>query len=205
MQWARESLLSLGMGGVALSLLFVNACPREGSRTEHLARMWLDRHADGKTFKELVLADLDVEPLDAAGPNTIGDYSKAVAAADYAHPMFRYAKEFSEADEVLIAAPFWNYGAPAKLHAYLELVCSQGVTFDIDEAGAYVSLCHIRRLTYVMTAGGGEVEPLDDHAFGYVRTLAKRFWHVPEICRVAAWGLDGPQADVDALLEEALN
>lgn len=183
-------------------LLFVNACLREGSRTERLARMWLERY-EGEVV-ELLLARLDVEPLGADGLNSIAAYSNGVATGDFSHPMFSFAKEFAQADEVLIAAPFWNYGLPAKLHACLELVCSQGVTFDIDETGAYVSLCRAQRLTYVQTAGGPEVDPLDDHAFGYVRTLAERFWFIPEIELIAAWGLDGPDADVDALLKAAL-
>lgn len=185
-------------------LLFVNACLRDGSRTERLARMWLEQCAYEGEVVELSLADLDTEPLDATGPHRISDYSQAVSAADYHSHMFDYAKQFAQADEVLIAAPFWNYSVPAKLHAYLELVCSQGVTFDINEAGEYVGLIKARRLTFVQTAGGALVDSLDDHSFGYVRTLAKRFWYIPQVECVAAWGLDGPGADVDALLNKAL-
>lgn len=187
-----------------MSLLFVNACPREESRTERLARMWLERRAYKGEVKELRLFELDLAPLSAVGPNSIGDYLAGVADADYRHPLFACAQDFAQHDEVLIAAPFWNYGIPAHLHAYLELVCSQGVTFDIDKTGAYVSLCHIDRLTFVTTAGGAEVAPEDDHAFGYVRTLATQFWKVPQVESVAAWGLDGPGADVDSLLHAAL-
>ena len=183
-------------------LLFVNACLREDSRTERLARMWLERY-EGEVV-ELRLGELEVAPLDEGGASPIATYNEGVAAHDFSHPLFSYATQFAQADEVLIAAPVWNYGLPAKLHAYLELVCSQGVTFDLDETGTYVSLCAAKRLTYVTTAGGPAMEPTDDHAFGYVRTLAERFWHVPEIDLVAAWWLDGPDADVDALLEAAL-
>ena len=184
-------------------LLFVNACLRDGSRTERLARMWLEQRAYEGEVRELRLADVDVVPLDAAGPNPLATYFESVGSVTYDHPMFLYAKEFAEADEVLIAAPFWNYGIPAKLHAYLELVCSQGVTFDIDDAGVYRGLTRAQRLTFVTTAGGAQVDAQDDHAFGYVRTLATRFWHIPQVDCVAAWGLDGPGADVDALLAAA--
>lgn len=184
----------------AKMLLFVNACMREESRTERLARMWLEQHGDEDVL-ELVLAKSDTPLLDE---EQLATYSASVAAQNYADPMFHDAKQFAQADEVLVAAPFWNYSIPAKLHDYLELVCSQGVTFDIDETGNYVSLCRAQRLTFVTTAGGAEVDALDDHAFGYLRTLATRFWHIPEITCVAAWGLDGPDADVDALLGHAL-
>ena len=185
-------------------LLFVNACLRDQSRTERLARMWLDRRAYEGEVVTLTLADSTVEPLDAAGKSPVELYSRGVGSGDFSHPLFDYAKQFAQADEVLIAAPIWNYSMPAKLHAYLELVCSQGVTFDVGDAGAYVSLVKTQRLTYVTTAGGLQMEPEDDHAFGYVSTLAQRFWHIPRVDLVAAWGLDAPGADVEGLLEDAL-
>lgn len=184
-------------------LLFVNACLREGSRTDRLARAWLEGHANGCEVEELSLSQVHLTPLDAGGENAIADYRQAVASGMYTHPMFTFAKQFAQADEVLIAAPFWNYGIPAKLHAYLELVCSQGVTFDIGASGEYVSLCRAQRLTFVVTAGGPRPDDADDHAFGYVRTLAQRFWHIPQIDLVAAWGIDAPGANVDQLLAEA--
>lgn len=187
-----------------MSLLFVNACLREGSRTERLARMWLERRAYEGEVSELRLAELDLDSLGTVGQSPLGEYLAGVAEGRFDHPLFSYAKDFARHDEVLIAAPFWNYGVPALLHTYLELVCSQGVTFDISEEGANLSLCHIDRLTYVMTAGGAEPDASDEHAFGYVRTLAKRFWYVPRVDLVAAWGLDGLGVDVDQALEDAL-
>lgn len=185
-------------------LLFVNACLREESRTERLARAWLARRAYEGEVTEVRLAELDVRPLDAGGCTAIADYERAVATAIYDHPMFDYAHQFAQADEILIAAPIWNYAIPAKLHAYLELVCSQGVTFDLGPSGDYVSLCRAQRLTFVVTAGGPQPELADDHAFGYVRTLAQRFWHIPQIDVVAGWGIDMPNANVGAMLADAL-
>lgn len=185
-------------------LLFVNACFRADSRTERLARMWLERRAYEGEVVELNLAEVDVHPLDAEGENPIDVYSQSVATATYEHPMFRYAKDFAQADEIVIAAPLWNYSVPAKLGDYLELVCSQGMTFDIDEQGNYVSLIKAKRLAYIQTAGGPAIAPQDDHSFGFVRTLAERFWFIPQVELVAAWGLDGPDADIDALLAEAV-
>ena len=93
-----------------MSLLFVNACSRKDSQSERLARMWLEQRGYEGEVKELRLRDENVFPLDASDPNGIDDYAAAVASKDYSHPMFGYAQEFARADEVLIAAPFWNYG-----------------------------------------------------------------------------------------------
>ena len=185
-------------------LLFVNACFREESRTERLARAWLAKRAYPRKVEEIRLCELDVDPLDAGGRNPIAEYCRAVDAASFEHPMFDIPKQFAQADEVLIAAPVWNYGLPAKLHAYLELACSQGITFDLGEGGVYRSLCKARRLTFVTTAGGSAPTSEDDHAFGYVRTLARRFWEIPRIDLVAAWSLDAYGADVDAILAAAV-
>jgi FMN-dependent NADH-azoreductase len=185
-------------------LLFVNACLREGSRTERLARAWLERRAYEGEVVELRLAEVDVAPLDAGGASPIAAYNEAVACGDFAHPMFDIPKQFAQADEIVLAAPLWNYALPAKLAAYVELACSQGVTFDIDESGAYQGLCAARRLSFVTTAGGPEPSAANDHAFGLIRTMAREFWKIPQVERVAAWGLDIVGADVDALLEAAL-
>lgn len=185
-----------------MGLLFVNACMREGSRTERLARAVLKRSKnDSGEVAELRLASLTVEPLDT---ERLARYGAGVAARDYGDEVFAFARQFAVADEVLIAAPFWNFSVPAKLHCYLELVCSQGVTFDVDGPGAYVSLCRARRLTYVTTVGGRIDSQADDHAFGYLKTLSDKFWHIPELKYIKAEGLDAEDADVSALLAEAL-
>ena len=35
-------------------------------------------------------------------------------------PMFYYARQFAEADEIVIAAPFWDLSFPGILKAYME-------------------------------------------------------------------------------------
>lgn len=185
-----------------MGLLFVNACMRKKSRTERLARAVLgQREYRDIEVTELRLASLAVEPLD---DRRLARYGAGVAACDYDDEVFSFAKQFAVADEVLIAAPFWNFSVPAKLHCYLELVCSQGVTFDVDGPGTYASLCRALRLTYVTTVGGRIASQADDHAFGYLKTLSDQFWHIPELAYVKAEGLDAEGANVDALLAEAL-
>jgi len=182
-----------------MSLLFVNACMRPNSRTLRLARMWLEGY-DG-AVEEVDVAHADLAPLD---PDRLVAYGQAVSSATYENPLFDYAKQFAQADKVLIACPFWNFSVPAELHDYLELVCSQGVTFDVDATGAYVSLCRAQRLTFVCTAGGLIGDEANDHAFGYVRTLAQVFWHIPHINKIMVEALDAPDANVERLLQGAL-
>lgn len=181
--------------------LFVNACMREGSRTERIARAWIDRMWRDADYEELRIGEMNIRPLDS---RSIATYNDAVAHAAYDDAMFDVAKQFAAADDILMAAPVWNYAMPARLHDYLELVCSQGVTFDVTDAGAYVSLCRAQRLTFVSTAGGPIPVGVDDHAFGYVRTLSDAFWHIPEVRLVYAESLDMLGTDVEAKLLAAL-
>ncbi len=182
-----------------MELLFVNACMRAESRTERLARMWLEQHEG--PIEEVNLGSMSVAPLDCA---SIVTYGRAVSSACYDDSMFDVAKQFANAKEILIAAPLWNFSLPSKLCNYLELVCTQGITFDVAADGSYVSLCRASRLTFVTTAGGIIRDRTDDHAFGLLQTLSRQFWHIPQVERIAAEGLDATGVDVDAALRAAL-
>ncbi len=185
-----------------MELLFVNGCMRKESRTEALARRWIQRQGFASVCELRIGLMGDLTPLDNMGIVAYGD---AVSAGCYDHSMFRFAKQFASASHILIAAPFWNFSLPAKLHDYLELVCTQGLTFSVDEKGAYHSLCHAQRLAFVMTSGGRIANPSDDHAFGLIRTLNEQFWHIPHLECVVAEGLDAANANVDVLLDAALD
>ncbi|NBH70897.1 ACP phosphodiesterase [Clostridiaceae bacterium] len=180
-----------------MGLLFINACYREGSRTRRLAEHFVNQYQGD--VKEICIGDLEVCALDR---KHLEIYNKAVREHTFTDPMFGYAKEFGEADEILIAAPFWNYSIPAALHAYLELVCTQGITFDIQADGQYVSMCRGKKLTYVTTAGG--YIPEEDHGFGYIKSLAEIFWNIQDVRYYKAEGLDIVGADVEGALRQAL-
>lgn len=68
-------------------------------------------------------------------------------------PMFRYAKQFANADEIVVAAPFWDLSFPAKLKIYLEQIAVAGITFRYTN-GRPTGLCKAKKLTYITTSGG---------------------------------------------------
>lgn len=177
--------------------LFVNACFRAGSRTLRLAQRVLATYPDD--VEEVRLVDAGIRPLEG---ESLARYLACVEARDYSDPLFDPARQFAEADAIVIAAPYWNCSVPALLHDYLEVVCSQGVSFDILDDGRYVSLCQARRLTYVTTSGN-RIDPQQDHAYSYIATLCQVFWGIEDVRCVSAEGLDLAGADVDALVEGA--
>lgn len=180
-----------------MSILFINGCFREGSRTLKLAEEYL--HSCVGSVERVELGEIQLPVLDKE--NT-AKYCEAVAHHDFSDPMFEYGKQFAEAEEIVIAAPFWNYTVPAQLHNYLELVCSQGVTFDIDGSGKYGSLCKAKKLTFITTAGG--YIPKQDHAWNYIKDLAEVFWEIKELHYYKAEGLDIIGTDVDAVLANTI-
>ena len=176
-----------------MTTLYLNAAFKQGSRTQVLAACYLDGVADD--VEEVDLGAAHPAPLDA---DSLAVYNAAVAVHDFADPMFDVPKQFARADQIVIAAPYWNYGIPAALHDYLELACTQGLTFDIDETGTYFSMCAAKRLVYLTTSGGPIREP--DYAFGYIEALARDFWRIPDVRCYKAEGIDMYGCDVDAAL-----
>lgn len=75
------------------------------------------------------------------------DATAALAVADH------LIAELAEADVVVIAAPVYNFGVPAVLKAWADLVARAGTTFAYSETGP-VGLLEDRP-TYIVAASGG--------------------------------------------------
>ncbi len=179
-----------------MKVLFVNATFRENSRTLLLAKKYFERY---EQYDELYLGNAPVSPLNAA---SLAQYGLDVKNKDYSNSMYDYAKQFAKADEIIIAAPFYNFSIPAALHDYLEMVCSQGVTFDLDADGNYVSLCQAKKLVYITTAGG--YIPKEDHSFGYIRQICDEFFKIDAVICIKADGIDLVGNDCQEILKETI-
>ena len=113
--------------------------------------------------------------------------------------MFRYAKQFAAADEIVIAAPFWDLSFPAKLKIYLEQIAVAGITFDYID-GRPKGLCKAKKLTYVTTSGGPIFE---DFGYAYIKALAQKFYGIPQTEAVRAMNLDVDMISAEDLLQKA--
>ncbi len=178
-------------------VLFVNGCLRPGSRTLTLARRVLDRL--GGEIEEADLAREDIRPLNAG---TLALRDDLVRAGDYSHPMFRYARQYAGADEIVVAAPCWDLSFPAALKIYYEAVMVLGLTFRYDEHGVPAGMCRAKRLLYVTTCGGPFA--YNDLGWQYVRALAQTYHGIPDVRCFAAESLDVAGADTDAAMARAM-
>lgn len=95
-------------------ILFINACIRPDSRTFLLAQEVLKR-LDGTT-EEVNLCHESIRPLDW---EQLKKRDGLIAQGNYSGPLFRYANQFISADEILIAAPYWDLAFPSALRVYL--------------------------------------------------------------------------------------
>ncbi len=176
-------------------ILFVNACVRPESRTLLLARRVLDRLQG--TVEEV---NLEREGIQSLHGETLQERNAALDAGDMAAPILRYARQFVEADVIVMAAPYWDLSFPSMVKNYIEAVTVCGMTFYYTPEGRPAGLCRARKLIYVTTAGGPIMKP--DFGYDYIRALANNFYGIPECIAFKAENLDIIGADVDDILEK---
>ena len=174
-------------------ILFINACVRTGSRTMRLARRLLIKL--NRPFEELRLADCSFPAQDE---EYLRKRDRLIDEGAFGDPMFAWARQFSLADEIVIAAPYWDLSFPAILKQYLELINVMGITFRYTAEGTPEPLCRAKKLYYVTTAGGALVP--GEYGFGYVKELAENFYGIPDVKLIQAVGLDIAGADVEGIL-----
>ena len=105
-------------------ILFINACVRENSRTLELSKYVLSK-LNGD-IEEVKLFDLNILPLDKKG---LEIRENAVITKDFSSNYFTLAKQFANANTIVIAAPYWDLSFPAVLKSYFENITVNGLTF----------------------------------------------------------------------------
>ena len=163
-------------------VLYINACARSESRTDRIARALLERL--GGLQEEVKLAEMDLQPLSEE--------------ADYTDAMFDLARQ---ADETVIAAPYWDLSFPAILKLYLENICVTGLVSEYTETGRPHGLCRAGKLWYVTTAGGPY---LPEFSYRYLQTLVTEYFGIPETELICAEMLDVEGFDADNLVAQQI-
>ena len=177
-------------------ILYINACVRKESRTRKLAEKLLKKI--DKPYEEICLADI---PFASVHEEYLNRREHLISIGDVQNPMFSLARQFSEAETIVIAAPFWDLSFPATLKQYLEQINVVGITFKYSEEGIPIGLCRANQLYYVTTAGGYYVP--EEFGFGYVKALAQNYYGIQDVRQISAVGLDIINADVNAIMNAA--
>ena len=176
-------------------ILFINACVREQSRTRELAQCVLD-----KLSGEVVERNLQLEKIKPLDRKLLQEREQLLAEGKTSDEMFRYAREFADADIIVMAAPYWDMAFPALLKLYLEQITVCGMTFHYLPTGVPEGLCRAKRLYYVTTAGGPIVY---NFGYDYVKALAEQFYGIKVTHFFQAENLDLVGNDAGVIMEEA--
>ena len=179
-------------------ILFINACVRVESRTLFLAKNVLN-NLTGKV-KEVDLYKENIKPIDN---DIIKLRDDAFINKDFSNDYFKYAKDFKEADIIVIAAPYWDLSFPSVLKIYLENICIIGLTFKYLKDGTVKGLCKAKKLIYVATSGG--YIPRFNFAFNYVAALSKEFFGITDTSFFKDEGLDIYPDKEKEILEDTIN
>ena len=177
-----------------MSILFINACIRKNSRTLVLAKNVMN-----DMLGEITELKLNCEDIEALNDRSLKARERLIESGELLDPMFRYARQFAEADEIIIAAPYWDMSFPAKLKIYLEQIAVSGITFKYV-AGRPIGLCKAKKLIYVTTSGGPIIY---DFGFTYVKALAEKFFGIGKAVAVRAMNLDVEMISAKDLLRKA--
>ena len=115
---------------------------------------------------------------------------------------FKYANQFSEADCIVIAAPYWDCGFPGILKIYIEAISVLGIVSMYEGDGQPTGLCKAEKLYYVTTRGG-YVGDEKDLGFATIKSLGY-FFGIKNIMCIGADGFDIVTNDFDAILQKAI-
>ena len=137
---------------------------KEGSTSRALAKKLLDKIK--KPDDEVVYRDLDDEMVFVSGLTESGMKIEEKDQTEHHKKMFelsdKLVKELKESDVIIISAPIYNYGPPATLKAWSDLVARIGETFKFKENGRREGLLRNKRAYLVITSGGTKLNSKED-------------------------------------------
>ena len=152
----------------------------------------------GKPYEEINLGKINFPSI---SEEYLNKRDELCSKGNYEDSMFDLARQFSEAEIIVIAAPFWDISFPAILKQYLEQINVVGITFKYSEEGVPVGLCRASKLFYVTTAGGYYVP--EEYGFGYIKALAQNYYGIQTVQQATAVGLDIKGADIEEIMRKA--
>ena len=183
-------------------ILYVNACVKRdiASRTNRLAQAYLNKCLKSQdcSLSIVNLEDTIMYPLSG---KSLAEREKAIANNDFSSSSFELARCFAAADEVVIAAPYWDLSFPASIKLYIEQICVNKLTFCFDEKGIPRGLTNIKKAVYLTTSGG--YIGSSNFGFDYIKGVFSTLFGIKEISFYSAEGFDILGNDPEQILAAA--
>ena len=137
---------------------------KEGSTSRALAKKLLNKIK--KTGDEIIYRDLDDEMLFVSGLTESGMKIPVNKRTEQHKKMFELSDklvlELKESDIIIISVPIYNFGPPATLKAWSDLVARVSETFKYNEDGRRIGLLEDKQVYLVITSGGTKVQGKED-------------------------------------------
>ena len=153
------------------TLLRVDSSPRQQSKTRALTdrfeQTWHEAHPDSV----IVRRDLTQETLPFLTEEWIGaSYTPEAQRSDEQRALLaksdELVNELFRADDIVIGSPMWNFGAPASMKAYIDLIARAGKTFRYTEKGPE-GLLKGKRVVVITSRGGSYAKNTPFAAWDY--------------------------------------
>ena len=156
------------------------------------------------TTRDLAANDLPFVSAERFGANLTPAADRTPEQADLAAIADTLIAELQAADTIVIASPIYNFGAPATLKAWADLVARAGTTFRYTETGPEGLLKG--KKAYLAIASGGTPVGSDIDFMSRWLTFFLGFLGITDVEIVAADGIMGAdgEAKIAAAQETAL-
>lgn len=150
-------------------LLYINGCMRNGSRTKKLSDKYINYKFkdDDIVFDEVKISELDIMPMN---DKDISKRTKDIENSNFEGSEYKLARQFADANIIVISAPYWDASFPSKLKVYFEHICVNNITFSYGSDGSIVKKCLADKLIYITTSGG------------YIRKNSSVQMYIEELC-----------------------
>jgi len=150
---------------------------KKGSTSRALAKKVLDKIK--KPGDEVIYRDLDDEMLFVSGLTESGMKIEEKDQTEDHKKMFKLSdqlvSELKESDVIIISAPIYNYGPPATLKAWSDLVARVGETFRFKPDGRREGLLKNKRAYLVITSGGTKLNSKEDFLTPWLKFILNFF------------------------------
>ena len=141
-----------------MKLLYVDCCISqrgENSRTARLCRSFLEAASECDPqlqIEQLDLTNMELQPFTV---EMLNQRDARMREKKFEAPEYALARQFRDADGIVVGAPFWDLTFPAQLRIYIEHISANGITYYYDEKGPHGS-CRAKWLVYLTTGGDYE-------------------------------------------------
>ena len=150
---------------------------KDGSTSRALAKKLLSNII--KPDDEIIYRDLNDEMVFVSGLTESGMKIKKKDQTEHHKKMFdlsdKLVRELKESDIVIISAPIYNYGPPATLKAWSDLVARVGETFKFQSDGKRVGLLKNKKAFLVITSGGTKLNSDEDFLTPWLKFILNFF------------------------------